>query len=88
MLLAAAAGRRDRRAGRVAIIAGWAVARSKAEVALANAAGYREMADDATDAAHQTSARLTSARLTVIDKQLAEVSSRLAGLETPLREVE
>ncbi|KJE20628.1 hypothetical protein FF36_05054 [Frankia torreyi] len=67
----------------VAVIAWYAVARSRMKVALSKESNYRELADGATDAQYQTSAKLTD-----IGKQLAEMSGRLTSLERILREVE
>ncbi len=66
-----------------AVLAWFLVARSRAKVALSREAGYRDLAGDATDAQYQTSAKLT-----VMDKQLAELSDRLGSVERILREVE
>jgi Tfp pilus assembly protein PilO len=67
----------------VAVAAWYAVARSRAKAALSKESSYRELADDATDAKYQTSAKLAD-----IGKQLAEMSGRLTSMERLLREVE
>jgi hypothetical protein len=67
----------------LAIVAWFVAARYRAKASIAIQASYRKLADDAADAQYQTSARLTA-----IDNQLTDVSSRLADLEKILCEVE